>query len=328
MTLIAPNACDKLDSLVPQQQLEEYASKRDALPLQWSFSVVPGFFKQSAIDTDDGSYDALKDHFGLAKESWNGLIEELRSLNESADDNTQYKLVFCARHGQGHHNKAVEIFGLDAWNDHYSHLGSATLPNGETIVFGPDPFLTSLGEQQAQFMNDAFKREISEFGCPLPSKLFCSPFTRSAQTLSITMNGITISKDGTDAKVLAGKPLSPLVTENLRETIGSHLCDKRSTKSIFQKRLSGWGFQFEDGFSEEDVLYRDDWREPISDQAIRANKFLQFLFSTEEYKDDQIVYNASHAGEIKALLIATGHRQYTVPTAGMIPLLVKATRND
>lgn len=324
MPLIAPNACDKIDAIVPAADLAAFASKRAALESaltangdeSWTFSIVPGFFKQSDPTTDDLTYDSLTDHFGLAKPSWHAALQELETLNASADEKTAYKLVFCARHGQGYHNLAVEVFGLDAWNDHYSHLGSAKLPNGEVIEYGPDPFLTSLGEEQAKSMHDAFEREISDHGCPIPSKLYSSPFTRSAQTLTITMDGITVSKEKT--------MLKPIVTENLRETIGGHLCDKRSTMKIFNKRLANWGFEFENGFQEEDLLYKDDERECLSDHAIRAYKFLNMLFSTAN--KDQIVYTASHSGTIKALLVATGHRAYTVPTAGMIPLLIKGEK--
>lgn len=329
MSLIQVNATDKIDSIVPEQELKLYKELLATSTPRWAFSIVPGFFKQSSVETDDSSYNSLEDHFGLAKESWTGLVEELKRLNSSVEDpcKEKYKLVFCARHGQGYHNRAVEIWGLKAWDDHYSHLEGGVAPDGTAMTWGPDPFLTEKGENQARLMNESFKNEILNFNCPVPTKLFSSPFTRSCQTLLHTMDGICLHHDDDSKPLLSQQKLEPLIMENLRETIGEHLCDKRSDRATIERRLSGWNFQFEEGFADADIYYKDDWREPIHQQALRANKFLQSVFSNEAYDDDDVVYCASHSGEIKALIVATGHRQYSVPTAGMIPMLIKATKN-
>lgn len=328
MSLIAPNYTDKIDSVVPDREYILYNEALKKINPEWKFSIVPGFFKQSAPETNDAAYNSLDDHFGLNKESWSTLIQELKKLNDNVSDpeKEKYKLVFCARHGQGYHNKAVEIWGLEAWDDHYSHLEGAVTPEGEELRWGPDPFLTERGENQARLMNELFRKEITEHGCPIPTRLYSSPFTRSAQTLTITMDGVCLHKDEDPKELLADERLRPLIVENLRETIGEHLCDKRSTATEFSKRLAGWGFDFEEGFSHEDIYYRDDWREPVNEQAIRANLFLQKVFGDCD-NDDSVVYCASHSGEIKSLIVATGHRQYTVPTAGMIPMLIKAVRD-
>lgn len=336
MALIQPNRNDKIDSIIPADELSLYKSKLKKLQENgtncWNFSIVEGFFKQSLRHTDDSTYNSVDDHFGLNKESWNALVSELNELNNNVEDSSKerYKLVFCARHGQGYHNKAIEIWGTESWDDHYSHLEGAINPEtGKFMEWAPDPFLTNLGESQAKLMNESFKNEILNFNCPIPTKLFSSPFTRSAQTLYITMNNICTLNDedinDTRNNLISKERLNPLIIENLRETIGEHLCDKRSDKYTIEKRLKGYGFEFEPNFSSEDVYYKDDWREPISDQAIRANSFLQHVFE-DKYLDDKVVYCSSHSGEIKALIVATGHRQYIVPTAGMIPMLIKATK--
>jgi broad specificity phosphatase PhoE len=329
MTIIKPNTTDKVDSIVPDVEYVLYQEHLQQRNPEWSFSIVPGFFKQSHLETDDTNYNSFDDHFGLAKESWDHLMQDLNNLNASVQDPSKekYKLIFCARHGQGYHNKAIEIWGLEAWDDHYSHLEGAITPDGKEMNWAPDPFLTELGEKQAQLVNNLFKTEITKFNCPIPSKLFSSPFTRSAQTLSITMDGICLYHNDSPKELLSSKKINPLIMEDLRETIGEHLCDKRSNKTTFLKRMDGWDFQFEPNFQHDDIYYRDDWREPIHKQALRANSFLQHIFNNNDYNNDDVIYCASHSGEIKALIVATGHRQYIVPTAGMIPMLVKAVKN-
>lgn len=312
--LIEVNPTDKIDAVVPKEQRDLFHRKRLNNENICNIEVVNGFFKQSDMSTDDSTFDGISNHFGLQLDSWGELKTKLAELNSNAVDGVKYKLVFCARHGQGYHNKVVEIAGITDWDNYWSHLNEGDF-NGEHYVWGPDPFLTERGEAQAKLMNDAFSKEIA-LGLPLPTRLFSSPFTRSAQTLVITWNGILVSENPDFENRLL-----PLVKEDLRETIGSHTCDKRSTKSIFMNRFPNWGFKHEKNFTEDDTLYLDNWREPISDQGIRADRFLQDLF---QY-DDEIIYCASHSGEIKALLLATGHRQFAMPTAGMIPLLLKLT---
>lgn len=329
--LIQVNTNDQIDSYVPDEERALYEVELAKLQPEWSFSIVPGFFKQSSPETDDLTYNPLADHFGLVDGlTWPAAVEKLQELNRTVADPSRerYKLLFSARHGQGYHNLAVEVFGLEEWDNHYSHLNGAVTPDGEKLVWGPDPFLTTRGEQQAKLMHESFHKEITQHGCPVPSRLFSSPFTRAAQTLCITMDGICVRNDAEDASkpLLAKERLHPIVKEDLRETIGEHTCDKRSDRGTFEKRMHGWGFVFEDGFVNDDIYYKSDWREPFHKQALRANGFLQDLFS-DDFATDEIVYCASHSGEIKSLIAVTGHRRYTVPTAGMVPLLVKAVRN-
>lgn len=333
MSLIEVNACDKIDAIIPDEEFILYNEKLKQKNPEWSFSIVPGFFKQSFPETDEFTYDPLIDHFGLADGlTWPSLIAKLKDLNESADSSKErYKLIFSARHGQGNHNLAVQIFGIDAWNEHYSHLEGSETPDGTFLKWAPDPSLTEKGEKQAKLMNRTLKNEIINFDCPVPTQLFTSPFTRSCQTLYITMDGICMSnrlkENDCNNSLLSNYRLNPLIKEDLRETIGSHLCDKRSDKSTLEKRLEGWDFKFEENFQYDDIYYKDDWRESIHEQALRANSFLQDVFSNDDYINDEVIYCTSHSGEMKALIIATGHRQYAVPTAGMIPMLIKAVKN-
>ncbi|KAG7692716.1 hypothetical protein KL951_004963 [Ogataea haglerorum] len=290
----------------------------------WRFEVVQGMFKQSDESTDELSFDLLKENFGLAVSSWTALKVKLHQLNLDKKPNESYKLLICARHGQGYHNEAVSIFGIEEWNNHWSHRTGTTLPDGREIVWGPDPMLTPLGERQADELNKAWKRQI-EHGAPIPTRYFSSPFSRSCMTLVRTWKDISICEENEDpTQLLSSKRHLPIVTENLRETIGSHLCDKRSPKRIIAQRFSKFGFTFEKGFQEEDIYYRDDWRESLSEQSLRADAFLQDVF--ENYPDDVYISSTSHAGEIRAIITALGHRKFAIPTAGTIPIVVKGAR--
>lgn len=314
--LIAVSAVDAHDSQIPPEERALFEAALSSEPKRCRIETVQGFFSQSDNSTDDLVFDSLACHFGLQKPSWTALEQEIRQLNDQAPEGTKYKLLFCARHGQGYHNKLVDIVGIEEWDRHWSHLNEGDF-DGEHLVWGPDPFLTSRGEEQARLMHRAFSSEISH-GLPLPTKLFSSPFTRSAQTLLLTWNDILVSQDP------AKRVLQPLVKENLRETIGEHTCDKRSSKSEFLKRFPHWGFVHDSDFPEEDIYYKDDWREPIHEQALRAFRFLQEVYQ----HDDEIIYCSSHSGEIKALLLASNHRPFAVPTAGMIPIVIKMTKEE
>ncbi|ODV84534.1 hypothetical protein CANARDRAFT_29071 [[Candida] arabinofermentans NRRL YB-2248] len=310
-------------SLIAEKQLE-IDPKTGEYYRPWRFEVQDGFFKQSDINTDDLHFDFIDESFGLKLNSWDELIEKLKDLNSNCSENECYKLLFCARHGQGYHNLAVEILGSEAWDAHWSKIEGTTLDNGEKIVWGPDPFLTKLGEDQAKELNKAWIKQI-ENGCPVPTRFFSSPFTRSMTTLIGTWNGIVIQEDGADPKTLLKPPRQQvIIKEDLRETIGEHLCDKRSSKKIIEERASKYGFIFEDGFEDEDVLYKDDWRESVSEHSLRANSFLQDLF--EGFPNDIFVNCTSHSGTIRALITALSHRKFAIPTAGTIPIVIKGTR--
>ena len=336
--LISVNECDVQDAHSNLDQIELYSTKRAKLDNErdpktgkltrpWHFEVVPGFFKQDDEETDDATFDFIDEHFGLKLESWKDVIEKVKELNANPKKNEEYKLIYFARHGQGFHNMGVELVGLKDWDNYWSKKCGMTLEDGTKFTWGPDPKLSPLGRKQVSAVHEAVEAEIKR-GMPLPTKFFSSPFTRSASTLVITWKDLLICKDGdkeAESKLL-GERMHPLVKEDLRETIGLHMCDKRAKKSDFLKVFKQWGFTVEDGFPEEDIYHKDEWREPLSEQSLRADNFLQFLY--ENYPNDSTVYTASHAGEIRAFITALGHRQFTIPTAGLIPIVVKGTRAE
>lgn len=311
---------EKFQELISDLRSKKNESGKFERP--WEFEIVPGFFKQSDPNTNDADFSYIEDDFGLDCESWGDLAAHLEKLNENAKENESYKLLFCARHGEGYHNYALQKYGREDWINHWSRLGT----DGE-MVWGPDPFLTELGEKQADVNRDAWLKNL-EKGTPMPTKFYSSPFTRSAMTLVRTWDGICIEGDiasGSGGALLKEK-MTPVIVEDLRETIGKHLCDKRSNKQIIEERLDKYGFVFEPNFLFEDEFYKDDYRESYCEQAVRADNFLQSVFEND--KDHQIISVTSHSGTIRALLMATKHRRFAISTGGMIPIVVKATRKD
>ncbi|ODV62576.1 putative phosphomutase [Ascoidea rubescens DSM 1968] len=287
----------------------------------WDFEIVQGFFKQSDNSTDDLQFDYIKENFGLIKPTWKSLIDEINNLNnDPAHSNlVTYKLIFCARHGQGWHNFAIDKYGIEAWDNYWS-----LLDGDGNLTWAPDPFLTPIGKSQAKSNNKAWLDQINNHNCPTPQAFYSSPFTRSCQTLIGTWENIVDLKNDSTC--------NPLIKEDLRETIGLHLCDKRSNKTTILNRFAKHGFKIEHNFQEQDVYYKSDWREPLYQQSLRINNFLNYLFEKDfdlaPSKKDVFISTTTHSGTIKAFLIASNHRNFAISTGGMIPILVKGTRRS
>ncbi|KAG2736952.1 hypothetical protein G9P44_001042 [Scheffersomyces stipitis] len=285
----------------------------------WDFEVVEGFFRQSHPETDDSVFNYALEDFGRTK-SWPELIADLKQLNEAANDNEIYKLIFFARHGQGYHNVCVNKYGVEEWKRKWHSLKT----DGE-IVWAPDSNLTDLGIAQAKENKEAWKREI-EKGAPIPSKFYVSPLQRSSRTLVHTWDDIK------------PRDIKPIVAESIRETLGVNLCDKRSTKTVIEERFGEYGFVLPEDVTEEDTLFQSDYRETMLEQTVRVSKFLHSLFDEDlaahggvdraKSHKHSFVSTTSHAGTIRCFIIALKHRHFTISTGGMIPIVVKATRKS
>jgi len=223
-------------------------------------------------------------------------------LNYVAPRGSTHKVVFLGRHGQGFHNVAESFYGTQAWDEHWSLLNG----NG-TILWGPDAKLTEVGIKQAEAVNSLWKTELSAGGgIPVPTKLFSSPLTRAARTSEITFDGITTA--------------TPLIMESLREAIGMHTCDKRSTRTEIAKAFPR--FDIEEGFTEQDELWKADERELDSVRDARVKAALDHIFRTTS---DTFIGITSHGGVIQSTLRVVGHAPYDVSTGGVIPLIIKAS---
>jgi len=275
-------------------------------PCLHSYSTVPGFFIQDDPSTDPIAAGSIPPRFGLIDDSperWTKFQNELDQFNAQATEGTKYKVLFIGRHGQGYHNLGSALYGKEAWDNYWRRL------NGDgNIIWGPDPKLTELGISQAKVAHVAWESELL-YGIPLPS-LYSSPLSRAASTLEITFDDILIP---------ATPDARPLIVENLREIMGVSTCDKRETKTYIAQVYPG--FDFEEGFAEEDVLWDPNVRETDPEIAVRARAAMDSIFTTDPSTSISITCHNRFSINLLSVL---GHREYMLVTGAVVPVLVKA----
>lgn len=317
MSKSVPNAVDIKDGIVLESDRvqykdlhTEYISTKSSY---WEFSIVPDIFKQSLDETDEATFDTIMNHFGIIP-SWDEIINHLNTVNETNEENAQYKLLFLARHGQGYHNvKFVE----DPENWPTKWRGMYT--DGR-ITWGPDPELTELGVEQAKDNNKVWKHELinnkhRNKQLIMPTKFFVSPMRRSIDTLINTWKDIIDLNE-----------VKPLIQEQWRETIGVATCNQRRTKSEIMKYYEPFGFKIENDFIEDDIYWNPITRETLGEQALRQYKGIEQLF--DNHPNDQIINITSHGNTIKSQLMVFGHRAFSIGTGGLIPVFVKGTKKS
>jgi broad specificity phosphatase PhoE len=210
------------------------------------------------------------------------------------------------RHGEGDHNVAEAFYGTKDWDDYWSKL------EGNGTVSWADAHLTETGKQQALTAHAFIDSQISKREMPAPQSYYVSPMYRCLQTASLTYSELKLPED---------RPFAPVIKELVREVLGEHTCDRRSTKTYIHNAYPEWSI--EPGFTENDELWKADHRETFEEHDVRTRKFLNDLFA-----NDRNVYISltSHSGAIASHLRVLGHREFKLPTGGMIPVMVKATR--
>lgn len=309
---------DKEQYQIYLKELEKLKHEKDSetnrFKRPWDFEVVQGFFKQSEENTEVTNFNYLKEKFGLKLNSWNEFVKEIDNLNEKSESNISYKVIFFARHGQGWHNLIIEQYGQAEWDEKWSKLNT-----DGNIIWGPDPYLTELGIRQALNNHEGWKEQILT-GAPYPSRFYCSPLTRAIQTLIYTWENIR------------NEDYHVHINDDIRETIGEHTCDLRSSKSEITKRLNDFkvaeNFEFEEDFPENDYNFKKNYREQLFEQTLRSNNFLNYLFEKDFQNKtaDRFISITSHSGTLRSFVLALNHRDFPVGTGGMLPVVIKATR--
>ncbi|OKL61850.1 hypothetical protein UA08_02853 [Talaromyces atroroseus] len=270
----------------------------------WRYSTVTGYFLQDDEGTDSDKFDYVSTNFGLinrtydhdqeldarheeeegGKTQWQRFEHQIRAMNIEVDPNTQYKVLYLGRHGQGFHNVAESWYGSEAWDCYWSLL------DGNETMTWDDARLTEIGKSQAQTANNAWRRQI-ENKIPFPETFYL-----------------------------------------VRETLGIHTCDRRSSKTAIVEEYPE--YIIEDNFSENDELWEAEWRESDSARNARIKKFLDDVFSSttnnnendNNDKSTQFISITAHSGAIISILEVIGHRKFDLQTGGVIPVLVKAER--
>jgi len=174
-----------------------------------------------------------------------------------------------------------------------------------------DAHLTPTGAQQALAAHALWAQHLPH-GLPAPQTYYVSPLTRTVQTADLTFQHLPLPR---------ARPYKPHVKELLRETLGIHTCDRRSTRSHLHATHPH--LILEPGFAEPDRLWRPDYREPRSARAYRLAMLLDDVFGRDE---GVWLSMTAHSGAIVSLLEVVGHREWGLETGGVVPVLVKGVK--
>ncbi|KAI9780676.1 MAG: hypothetical protein M1839_006617 [Geoglossum umbratile] len=285
-----------------------------SVPSYIKYTAVTGFFLQDDPSTDPATFDFTTTNFGLInrtydtdrdydpeheKTQWQRFQHQVFELNRGSGRRVQYKVLYLGRHGEGYHNVAESHYGTHDWD----------LDGNGTIVWA-DAHLTANGIKQAQNVNAFWKKEIAIEKIPVPERYYTSPLSRCLATANITFTGLELPDR---------HPFVPKVKEKLRETMGVHTCDHRSSKTYIHRNYPS--YKFELGFTENDKLWIPDLRESDSAQTARSKELLDNIFSRDRSK---FISFTSHSGEIAAILRVINHPVFGLVTGAAIPVLVKA----
>lgn len=171
-----------------------------------------------------------------------------------------------------------------------------------------DAHLTEKGKRQALEIADFLKTSAAEFRMPLPKMHYTSPLARCLETTKLAFSGVETSEGN----------LKVVVKEDLRERLGVHTCDRRRTRSWIEAQYPD--FKIEDGFTENDNLWKSQTRESQEEHVIRVERLLADIF---ENNTELIVSLTAHSGAIRALYAAVDHREVWVDAGAIVPVLIK-----
>ncbi|KAG9142388.1 hypothetical protein Leryth_020071 [Lithospermum erythrorhizon] len=203
------------------------------------------------------------------------------------------KTIHLVRHAQGLHN-------VEGEKDHSAYLSPHLF----------DANLTPLGWEQV----DNLHKHVHSSGIAKRVELvITSPLLRTMQTAVGVFGGEGYT-DGTSVPPLmvenAGNSTRPAISslncppfkavELCREHVGVHWCDKRRSISEYKPLFPAIDFSLIE--NEDDVLWKNDVREPDEDLATRGMKFLNWLWTRKE-KEIAVV---THSGFLIHTLKAFG----------------------
>jgi hypothetical protein len=114
---------------------------------------------------------------------------------------------------------------------------------------------------------------------------------------------------------------SPTIKEGLRERLGVHTCDERSSKSWIAEAYPT--FTIDANFPENDSLWKPDRRETFEEHVARSKELLGDIFENDT---EVFIAMVAHSGTIMSLFAATGWKRVPVAAGEAYPLLVLAEK--
>ncbi|KAF1987448.1 phosphoglycerate mutase family protein [Aulographum hederae CBS 113979] len=305
--------------------LSEFAWSKEVSPhlsipsAGWiNYTTMTGFFLQDDPTTNASTFDYTTTNLGLINRTyptdsprskrkltqWEKFEDYVTYLNRHSARNVEYKVLYMGRHGEGYHNVAEAFYGTPAWDCYWSEL------DGNGTVSWDDARITPLGVTQAEVAHNFWVNSLKNAGIPAPQSYYTSPLSRCLETAKLTFSGLELPHK---------QPFIPIVKELLREALGVHTCDCRSSKSYIHDTYPS--YLFEPGFAENDPLWLPNVRESNSQQVVRLTKLLDDVFT---HDDRTWISFTSHSGSIGAILKAIGHRPFSLRTGAVTPVFVKA----
>jgi len=100
-----------------------------------------------------------------------------------------------------------------------------------------------------------------------------------------------------------------------------HTCDRRSPRAWIEKNHPA--FLIDDGFTEEDTIWKPGVRETYDEHVKRTTELLDDIFENES---STFISATTHSGAIMSIFRVTGYQEIPVAAGAIFPLLVKAER--
>ncbi|KAK8107280.1 histidine phosphatase superfamily [Apiospora kogelbergensis] len=290
-------------------------------PKLFNFECLKGFFMTHPSMKQDPAY-ALSTHadLGLIPQSygtaigsgedsqlspWQCFANHVERLNRNAKEGELYKVLYVGRHGQGFHNVMEAKVGTPAWESHWALL------DGDGDAIWADSELTNQGKREATDNAKVWRRLIEQENMPWPA-LYCSPLQRCLETARLSFEDLAASK---------GKIYQPMVKENLRERMGRHTCDRRSSRTWIREHYPS--YLIEPGFTEKDELFEADRRETDEEHVLRTRIAMDELF---EHEASYFVSITMHSMASRMLMRVIGQEEYRMSPGSTTAFFVKATR--
>jgi broad specificity phosphatase PhoE len=263
--------------------------------VNWNFGLLNRTY------STDRSFDPSGD-----KTQWQRFERWVSYLNGHCrnDGSQRYKVLVMGRHGEGWHNAAEGFYGTPAWNCYWA------TQTGNGTAHWDDPHLTPAGHAESAKAAAYFRTRFEEQGMPFFESYYSSPLTRCTVTAEETFGGLELPAD---------RPFAPVVKEGFREGMTLHTCNHRSNRTYIAETVPA--VRFEEGFTEQDELWRSWENESEEAMKARSKKVLDDVFAGDTATWISVT---AHSGVITKLLEQLGHRSFRLSTGQIIPVLVRA----